>query len=154
MEKFIKQRSTALAGLRASPARVMDRRLQAYVRRRVHALESLNAIAAALFAIIQMLPTDAAPSCRHYLRVLAGRALRQVLARETTTPSLSSGQELNLYLARALAQLPRVHAAVLIGRKWGLDDEELARAANVPRALVDRYYAQAYAMIRCNSWNG
>jgi hypothetical protein len=154
METFIEWRRAALAGLRASPARVMDRRVHAYVRRRSYRPESLDEIADALFTIIQMLPAGAAPSCRRYLRVLAGRALRQVLPRETTTPGLSSGQELNPYLARALTQLPRVHAAVLIGRKWGLDDEALARAANVPQALVDRYYAQAYAMIRCNSWNG
>lgn len=152
MEKFIEWRCAALAGLRASPAHVMDRRVHAYVRRRLHAPESLNDIADALFAIIRMLPADAAPSCKRCLRVLAGRALRQILTRETTTPSLSSGQELHLYVARAIAPLPRVHAAVLIGRKQGLDDEALARAANVPRTLVDRYYAQAYAMIRCHSW--
>ena len=153
MEKFIKRRSAALAGLRASPARVMDRRLHAYVRRRINAQESLNGITDALFAIIQTLPADAAPSCRQYLLVLAGRALGQVLAPERTTTLPSSGQELRLHLARAISQLPRVHAAVLIGRKQGLSDATLARAANVPLALLDTYYAQAYAMIRCNSWN-
>ena len=53
----------------------------------------------------------------------------------------------------ALAELPRVHAAVLIGRKRGMDDVTLARVTNIPRPLLDTYYSQAYVIIRCKAWN-
>lgn len=151
MEKAWRRRHDALAGLRSSPARVMDRRVHAYVRRRLHAPESLNAIARALFDILQALPPGAAPSCRQSLRRLAGRALRQVLAVDALATVSPSMQKPHLDLRYAIAQLPRLHAAVLIGRKRGLRGPALARAAKVPRALIDTYYSQAYVMIRCKA---
>ncbi len=153
MEKFIERRRVALAGLSTSPARVMDRRVHAYVRRRLHTPHSLDGIAYALFGMLQKLPAGAAPSSRRSLSVLANRALRQILAREATAQIPPCTQRPFLHLSRALAELPRVHAAVLIGRKRGMDDVTLARVTNIPRPLLDTYYSQAYVMIRCKAWN-
>lgn len=152
MEKFIRDHNAAMAGLRASPARVMDRRVHAYLRRHLHEPESLNALAAALFVILQATSTHPAPSARRYLRVLARRALMQVVS----DPALDAAHVRHdpyRHFAAALAGLPPVHAAVVLGRKHGLDDVAIASATRLPGHLVPAYYSQAYAMIRCTPWN-
>jgi RNA polymerase sigma-70 factor (ECF subfamily) len=65
-------------------------------------------------------------------------------------------ERLNLQqqIQRALAQLPRMHAAVLLAHKRdGLSYREVAQRLNLSVHTVEKYLTQAKARIRMMSWD-
>lgn len=130
------------------PASTMNRRLFLLLLRSQQRPHTLDALADALFERLHDIADFrlAASPLRSVFNLAwqAGQDL-PLTVKPSNAPGLDALIERQLAFA---TQLPTTHLAVMRGRQRHLDDTILAHALGIPTTLVDRYYAQAYALIR------